>query len=394
MPIKWSGRMLYHKRTNVFFAFIAMSLIIKSLLNRHAFGTVVFQITQFIYMKHIVFAFILAASCLALQAQNAESDHPYTTKSFRDASPKKIIAGTSHGNISVSDVPASQTRVEVYVHSSNSNRKLSRQEIQKKLDEYYSLEISLSGDVLNASVHQKKDILSNESGLSISFGIYAPKTASSMLKTSHGNIDLRGLKGTQDAETSHGDITISKITGKVVGQTSHGNVSVTDCNNDIDVSTDHGDLTGRNCEGTIKLITSHGNIDLSDLKGKVRAGTRHGNVTGNSIGGELTASTSHGDVNLDGMSCGVNASTDHGNISLSVVNITGEIMVKNVNGNIALELPKGKGLDLDLQGRNISVEGMQNFTGSKSKDRVKGSTNGGGTKVSAKTDREARLIFR
>jgi hypothetical protein len=353
-----------------------------------------FYVTQFIYMKNIAFAFILAASCLALQAQNAESDYLYTTKSFKDASPKKIIAGTSHGNISVSDVPASQTRVEVYVRGSNSNQILSKQEIQKKLDEYYSMEISLSGDVLNASVRQKKDIPLNESGLSISFEIYAPKTASSTLKTSHGNIDLSGLEGSQNAETSHGNITISKITGKVVGQTSHGDISVTDCNNDIDVSTDHGDIAARSCEGTIKLITSHGNIDLRALKGKVHAGTQHGNVSGNTIGGELTASTTHGDVNLDAMSCSVDASTEHGNISLSVVNITGEIVTSNVNGNISLELPKGKGLDLDLQGRSVSVDGMQHFTGSKSKDLVKGSANGGGTKVSAKTDKEVSMTFR
>ena len=345
-------------------------------------------------MKNIAFTFILAASCLALQAQHAESDYLYTTKSFRDASPKKITAGTSHGNISVSDVPASQTRVEVYVHSNNGNQELSKQEIQKKLDEYYTLEISFSGDVLNASVRQKKEILLNESGLSISFGIYAPKTASSTLKTSHGNIDLKGMEGSQDAETSHGDITISKITGKVVGQTSHGNVSVTDCKNDIDVSTDHGDISGTNCEGTIRLITSHGNIDLRNLKGKVRAGTSHGNVSGNTIGGELTASTSHGNVSLDDMSSSVNASTDHGDISLSAVSITGEIVMNNGNGNISLDLPKGKGLDLDLQGREVSVDELQNFSGTKEKDLVKGSTNGGGIKVSAKTDREARVTFR
>jgi len=126
----------------------------------------------------------------------------------------------------------------------------------------------------------------------------------------------------------------------------------------------------------------------------VRAGTQHGNVSGNTVGGELTASTTHGDVNLDAMSCGVDASTDHGNVSLSVVNITGEIVMRNVNGNISLELPKGKGLDLDLQGRGVSVDGMQNFTGSKSKDLVKGSANGGGTKVSARTNKEVSLTFR
>src|ERR1700691_5602854 len=109
-------------------------------------------------MKKFAFAFILVAACIALQAQNAESKDLYTIKSFKDASPKKINAATSHGNISVSDVPASQTRVEVYVRCSNSNEELTKEEIQKKLDEYYSVEISLSGDVLNASVRQKKDI--------------------------------------------------------------------------------------------------------------------------------------------------------------------------------------------------------------------------------------------
>ena len=345
-------------------------------------------------MKNIAFAFILTASCLTLQAQHAESDYLYTTKSFKDMSPKKITAGTSHGNIAVSDVPASETRVEVYIHSSNGNQELTKQEIQKKLDQDYILEISLSGDVLNASARQKKEIFLNENGLSISFVIYAPKTASNTLKTSHGNIDLTGFEGSQDVETSHGNLTISKIKGKLTGETSHGNVSVTDCNNDIDVSTSHGDITGRNCEGTIKLITSHGNIDLRDLKGKVRAGTSHGNVSGNTIGGELTASTSHGDVSLDGMSSSINASTDHGNISLSAVSITGEIVMNNGNGNISLDLPKGKGLDLDLQGREVSVDELQNFTGTKEKDLVKGSTNGGGIKVSARTDREARVSFR
>ena len=345
-------------------------------------------------MKNIAFTFILAASCLFVQAQHSESDYLYTTKSFKDASPKKITAGTSHGNISVSDVAASQTRVEVYIHSSNGNQVLSKEEIQKKLDQDYILEISLSGDVLNASARQKKDIFLNENGLSISFVIYAPKTASNVLKTSHGNIDLTGFEGSQDVETSHGNLSISKITGKLTGETSHGNVSVTDCKNDIDVSTSHGDITGKNCEGTIKLITSHGNIDLRNLKGKVRAGTSHGNVSANNIGGELNASTSHGNVSLDDMSSSVNASTDHGDISLSAASITGEIMMNNGNGNINLDLPKGKGLDLDLQGREVSVDGMQNFNGSKSKDLVKGSTNGGGIKVSAKTDREARVTFR
>jgi Putative adhesin len=346
-------------------------------------------------MKKIALAFVLVITCVASRAQHNDPDYFYTTKAFKDASPKTINANTSHGDISVSDVPASQTRVEVYIRSSNYMKKLSKEEIQRKLDEYYSLDVSISGDALKASARRKKDfIINNESGLNISFVIYVPKTAASTLETDHGNIALTGLVGNQDVETDHGDLSISKITGKVIGKTDHGNVSVTDCNNDIDANTDHGDITAMNCEGTIKLNTSHGNIDLKDLKGKVRAGTDHGDVSGNTIAGELTASTSHGNVTLERMSSIVNASTDHGDISLSAVSITGDIVVKNDNGNVTLDLPKGKGLNLDLQGKYVSTDGMQNFNGSKSKDLVNGSVNGGGVKVIIRTNHDARLSFK
>src|ERR1700683_5390301 len=115
-------------------------------------------------MKKFAFAIVLAAACFALQAQHSESDYLYTTKSFQGSSPKNIKATTSHGNIAISDVPASQCRVEVYIRASSSDRELSKEDIQKKLDEYYTLEISLSGDVLTASAQQKKEIPFSQSG--------------------------------------------------------------------------------------------------------------------------------------------------------------------------------------------------------------------------------------
>src|SRR5579862_1874165 len=345
-------------------------------------------------MKKIAVVFMLVATHFVSQAQNYESKYLYTTKEFKDASPKKITVTTSHGNISVSESPASQTRVEVYVHGNYNGQDLTKDEIQRKLDEYYSMEISLSGDVLNASVREKKELPFIQSGLSISFNVYAPKNASSTLKTDHGNIDLSGLTGNQEVVTSHGNLDLDRITGKLTGRTSHGNVSTTDCSNDVDVSTDHGNIMAKNCSGTIKLLTSSGNLDLSNLKGKVHAGTEHGNVSANIIVGDLTASTTHGDVRLDAISGSVDASTDHGNISLKMEEIKGHVVLGNVNGNISIELSKGKGLDLDLRGRRVTVDGMQNFSGSQSKDLVKGSTNGGGIKVSAKTDKEVSLTFR
>ena len=328
-------------------------------------------------MRKIIFVAIFATVYSSSVAQTNSSKGLYLTKSFNDASFKKIYAETSHGDIAVSDVPAADTRVEVYVRANNMNEELSKEEIQKKLDEYYTLDVSLAADEVRAVVHQKKDFLNGQSSLSISFRIYAVKDKFTVLKTSHGNIELSGMEGSQDLATSHGDISAENITGKLTARTSHGNVSVTESKDNIDIRTDHGDLV------------------LHNVKGKVHAGTDHGNITGNIIEGALSASTSHGDVTLENLACSVDASTSHGNIALSFEKISGNITAGNSNGDISVQIPKGNGIDLDLRGNGVDMNAMENFSGTKKKDEVKGTLNGGGAKVHAVTDKgQISLEFR
>ena len=337
-------------------------------------------------MRKIIFATIFAATCSVTIAQSGSSKDPYLTKSFKDVSFKKINAETSHGNITVSIVPASDAKVEVYVNPTNDNDRLTKEEIQKKLDEYYSIDISVSGDLLSAIVHKKKEILYGQNALNISFKIYAAKNTDTHLRTSHGNVDVSGLEGREDMATSHGNIALEKITGKLTAQTSHGNISITGSKDDIDVRTSHGNIEAKNCEGIVTLITSSGNVQFEQQKGKIKASTDHGNVAGVDIAGELSAYTSHGDVELKNLSCSVETSTSHGNIAVSVNNITGDIIINNSSGNISLTLPKGKGIDVDLSGKPVTLDATENFSGSKEKNSMKGTLNGGGTKVKAKTN--------
>lgn len=345
-------------------------------------------------MKKIALAIVFAALCFVSNAQPGSPKDLYLTKSLKDASFNKINAETSHGNIHVSATSASDSRVEVYVRANYNGRNLSKEEIQNKLDEYYSIDISVSGDLLTAIAHHKKDIPNGQTSLSISFAIYTAKNTATHLRTSHGDVELLGLAGSQDVSTSHGNIHLEDITGKLTGQTSHGDISIEGSKDGIDLRTDHGNIDATDCEGTTKLITSNGDIQLKKQKGKITAGTSHGNVSGNNIQGDLTATTSHGDVTLRDLSCSVETSTDHGNIDLSVTNITGDIISSNSSGDISLKLPKGKGLDIDFRAKAVNIDAVENFSGSKEKDSMKGTLNGGGTKVKAKTDHgNVSLVF-
>ncbi len=328
-------------------------------------------------MRKILFVAIFATVCSISFAQTNSSKDLYLTKSFNDAGFNKIDAETSHGDIAVSVVPSADTRIEVYVRSSNSLIHLSKEEIQKKLAEYYTLDASLAANVLRAVAHQKKDFLSDQSSLSISFRIYATKNKSTELNTSHGNIELSGMEGSQVLNTSHGDISAENISGKLTANTSHGDIRVEDSKDDIDIR------------------TSHGNLVLHNVKGKMHAVTSHGNVDGHIVDGVLYASTSHGDVDLENLTCSVETSTDHGNITLSFEKISGDIKAGNSHGDISMQLPKGNGIDLDIRGKDVDNVALENFNGTRNKDEIKGTMNGGGAKVDANTDKgEISLRFR
>jgi DUF4097 and DUF4098 domain-containing protein YvlB len=339
-------------------------------------------------MKKIVFSLLLATISFAVNAQFNSVKDPFLVKTLTNESFEKINAETSHGNISVSPVAAGEARIEVYIRSgANWDDKLSKEEIQQRLDENYTLDVSVSGGLLTAVARQKKmNFNIGKKSLSISFTIYTTQTVSTILRSSHGNISLHGLTGSQDIATSHGNLGIEKVSGKITGETSHGNISISSSVSEIDLGTSHGNIDVKNCEGTIKLATSNGDIQLKDIKGKMSAGTNHGNVTGGDITGVgLSATTSHGNVDLKDLSCAVQTSTSHGNINLSFTGVAGPVTIDNSNGNISLLLPKGKGIDLDLHAKGIRIDAMDNFSGSKDERAMKGTLNGGGATIKATT---------
>jgi DUF4097 and DUF4098 domain-containing protein YvlB len=320
-------------------------------------------------MRKIIFLAIFATVYSISFAQNNSSKDLYLTKSFNDAGFKKIDVETSHGDIDVSVVPAADSRIEVYVRSSDSYEELSKEQIKKRLDEYYTLDISIAPDVVRAVAYRKMDFPNGKPSLRISFMIYTTKSKSTVLKTNHGNIEISGMEGSQKLTTDHGDISAEQISGKLIAVTDHGNISVKESKDDIDIRTDHGDLM------------------LNNVKGKMHAVTDHGNVSGQMIDGVLFASTSHGDVDLKNLTCSVETSTDHGNISVSVDKISGDITAGNSNGDISFQLPKGNGLNLDLHGKGVDMNSREIFSGTMNKDEVNGTLNGGGAKVYARTDK-------
>ena len=91
---------------------------------------------------------------LLLQAQT--KDEPYQTKSLASEAIKNVKVETSGGSISVTGVSNSEAQIEVYIRGNNGKDKnLSKEEIQKRLAEYYDLTISVSNNKLTAIAKPK-----------------------------------------------------------------------------------------------------------------------------------------------------------------------------------------------------------------------------------------------
>ena len=325
--------------------------------------------------------FLVILISIVSYAVHAQDKTPYMTKSLSSESVKTVEVETSGGSISVTGVnAAAETKVEVFIWSNRGRDDLSKEEIEKRLQQY-DLNVSVSNNKVTAIAKPKQRNMDWEKGLSISFKVFVLKNVSTDLSTSGGSISLSNLTGDQKFRTSGGSLHVDNLGGKVDGRTSGGSIDVENSRDDIELETSGGSIDARNCSGNLRLSTSGGSLKLRDLKGNINASTSGGSVNGRNISGELITETSGGGIDLTELACSLEASTSAGNIDIEIKELGKYVKVSNSGGSIDLQLPKGKGVDLDISGDKIKTDQLANFDGKVEDDSLRGKLNGGGVPV-------------
>ncbi len=327
--------------------------------------------------------FILVCSvlCVGNMLYAQISKDAYMVKQLDADNIQQVKVETTGGNITVTGVD-NAARIEVYVWPGNSrDRNMSKEELKKRLEEDYDLTVTAENHMLTAIAKPKHNTRNWNHGLSISFKVFVPHTASTDLNTSGGNISLSALTGTQDFTTSGGNLDLDHLSGHIKGRTSGGNVSLSDLQEDVDLSTSGGNIEAKKSHGNITLTTSGGELHLAALQGTIKATTSGGNVHAENIEGELSAHTSGGNVGMTNLSCSLETSTSGGNIDVSIKTLGKYVKISNSGGSTGLQIPVGKGIDLLLSADKVDVRALSGFKGDVRKDRVEGTLNGGGIPV-------------
>jgi hypothetical protein len=164
-------------------------------------------------MKKIFFLITLGCFSLLLRAQNSSKQEPYLTKPLANESIRNVEVQTSGGSISVWGGNASEARIEVYINQNNnrSGDNLSNEEIKKRLDEGYILNVSVNNNKLTATAKPKERDMDWRRALNISFKVFVTQNVSTELETSGGSISLKNLSGNQDFHTSGGSLSVDNM---------------------------------------------------------------------------------------------------------------------------------------------------------------------------------------
>lgn len=318
-------------------------------------------------MKTLSICLILLSSIPALAQEYSFKENYQLGKTAQ------VSISSSDGNIEAVAFDNDKTDIFYIVKKNNRVLNISRTELEKEV----SLEVVQSGNSLSIVVKYK-----NQYGwtdwrekMIVSFRLQLPRDTECTLRTSDGNIALKGFNRNQRCNTSDGDVTISDVKGSLVASTSDGNVSVTNVN------------------GSVEVKTSDGDIRLEEIKGDAKANTSDGNISATKLIGSTSMKTSDGDLTFRDLSGSLNAQTSDGNVKGNIVELKNELTIRTSDGNISVSVPANIGLDLNIKGESLDVP-LSNFSGRSDERSIQGKSNGGGVPVSLTTSGNVSLVYR
>lgn len=301
----------------------------------------------------------------ALSASAATEENIHETRAAQSGG--KLVVDVDFGSIEVA--PGDNDKVVIDAH-----RKIDSSSKTKEEDYFKAVPITITteGDKIIVRAVHKTESLGSQFwhllGRTRTEGHYKFKVPASFninLDTSGGDISANGLTGYVKVDTSGGDLTFGQI---------HG---------DVHADTSGGDITAKDCDGATNLDTSGGKIEVVGGRGKLNADTSGGNVTVLNRVGDTKVESSGGKLRLGNISGKLSAETSGGSVSAILPSpVAGDVRLETSGGTITVVTPSNAALTIDAETSAGSVRSDLPISRTSSDDdSLKGTINGGGTKL-------------
>ena len=318
--------------------------------------------------KHLMKTLLQTTVLVVLTSLTALASSEENIHQTRDAKPGgKLVVDVDFGSITVT--PGASDKVVIEAH-----RKIEASSKEKEREYLAAAPITITteGDKIILRAIQKHESLGKQfwrmmghTRTEARYTIQVPANFNADLDTAGGDISASGLTGNIKVDTSGGDLNFGQIRGEIKGDTSGG------------------DITAKDCEGATNLDTSGGRIEVTGGRGSLDVDTSGGNVTVLNRVGDTKVESSGGKLRLGNISGKLNAQTSGGAVSAILSSpVAGDVRLETSGGSITVVTPPNAPLTIDAETSAGSVRSDLPISRiSADDDSLKGTINGGGTKL-------------
>ncbi len=160
--------------------------------------------------------------------------------------------------------------------------------------------------------------------------IFVPTAASVTLGEVHGNAQITGVRGQSNVQQIHGNLQLEEVGTARLGRID-GEFVARDVAGPLTVGNAGGNFTAIEVNGNVQLDHCGGNCTLREVVGQITAGRVRGNLNAQETG-SLTVDNVSGNLNIKELNGNVQVNKVGGNVS--VVEALGDMKVEWAGGNL------------------------------------------------------------
>jgi DUF4097 and DUF4098 domain-containing protein YvlB len=181
---------------------------------------------------------------------------------------------------------------------------------------------------------------------------------------------------------------VTGVSGRAGVQTTFEDVHLDDVAGDARVKTDHGAVEARDIRGAVQVEASFDQVEVSKIGGHADLSVEHGGLRASSLGAGATIRVSGDEVDLTDFRGSVQVDVKNGGAHIAPgAELSAPVSVTTEHGGITMELPQGSRFDLQATARPGNVRVMVNgFEAAETTEsRIVGHAGAGGSPVTLAT---------
>ena len=192
----------------------------------------------------------------------------------------------------------------------------------------------------------------SDSRISVDMDVVVPKKSTVIVHNERGDVNISDMANDVTVSTQQGDVEINDTTGNVDVTLQKGDVKATDTKGDVKVSGHGGSVEVVDVSGS---LTVDGEFYSSVRADKIAKGVRfisqRSDLTLTQLGGHFEKTSG----NLEIADAPGNLTSRTKNVSVSLENVTGRIVLDNINGAIELQFSNAPKEDITISNERASI---------------------------------------